>query len=133
MPVDVEGSLGRLFIGDRVGERLTILPFDVTSGELGPPRAVQLDPGALGVSVVRVSPRSEAGKFLYAVARDVTDPEKKHPGVIVAHLLDAASMKSSWALFDASSVSRGPIARAHVPTPCHLGFHTYFERKAAEA
>jgi hypothetical protein len=70
--VDVEGNLGRLIIGDRVGERLTIVPFDNLSGQLGAPRAVTLETGALGVSVVRVSPRSDAGKFLYAIARDAS-------------------------------------------------------------
>ncbi len=70
--LDVEGGLGRMFIGDRVSERITIVPFDVVSGALGTPRAVTLEAGALGVQVIRISPRSEAGKFLYAVARDGT-------------------------------------------------------------
>jgi hypothetical protein len=71
--VDVEG--GRLIIGDLYGERIDIIPVDA-SGNLGTPRKVQLEPpsastsGGPGVRVVRVSPRSYAGKFLYAIARD---------------------------------------------------------------
>jgi len=59
----------------------------------------------------------------------VADPVKKHPGVVIAHMFDATAMKSSWLLFDASSVSKGPVARVRVPTLCHLGFHTCFERE----
>ena len=68
--VDNEG--GRLIIGDLNGERVDILPLDVASGQLGAPRHVQLESGAGGVRVVRVGPRSQAGKFLYAIARDGT-------------------------------------------------------------
>ena len=68
---------GRIAIGDGYGERIDIAPFDVASGKLGTPSSVSLDPGdnglaQPGVRVVRIGPRSEAGKFLYAVARDGT-------------------------------------------------------------
>jgi hypothetical protein len=73
---------GRLIIGDSYGERLDIIPLGVPAdpttppvdptAALGTPRKVQLETGALGVTVVRVSPRSPAGKFLYAIARDGT-------------------------------------------------------------
>lgn len=59
----------RLVVGDLYGERLDIVPMD-GQGNLGTPRAVTLEHGASGVSVVRVSPRSFAGQFLYAIARD---------------------------------------------------------------
>ncbi|MFI5288064.1 MAG: hypothetical protein ACHQ17_00360 [Polyangia bacterium] len=72
LALDFENGVGRLFIGDLAGERITIVPIDGVSGALGAPRAVTLEKGALGVQVVRVSPRSQAGKFLYAVARDGT-------------------------------------------------------------
>jgi hypothetical protein len=70
--IDTEGGFGRVFIGDRAGESITILPFDVTSGVLGTPRQLTLAENAIGVQVIRISPRSEAGKFLYAIARDGT-------------------------------------------------------------
>jgi hypothetical protein len=72
LAMDNENGLARLIIGDRTGERITFLSFDATSGTLGAPRQLTLDAGALGVLVLRVSPRSEAGKFLYAVARDAS-------------------------------------------------------------
>jgi hypothetical protein len=67
LAVDAEG--GRLIIGDLYGERIDIVPMNA-SGGLGVPRALQLEKGANGVRVVRAAPRSTAGKFLYAVARD---------------------------------------------------------------
>ncbi len=83
LAVDTETGLsngskaGRLAIGDGYGERIDILPFDIATGKLGTATSVNLDPGdnglqQPGVSVVRIGPRSEAGKFLYAVARDGT-------------------------------------------------------------
>ncbi|MCU1277309.1 MAG: hypothetical protein JWM53_855, partial [bacterium] len=74
---DVSSSshFGRLVIGDGFGERIDIIPFDIANGTFGAPHSVALDPGdnhlaQPGIRVVRTSPRSEAGKFAYAVARD---------------------------------------------------------------
>lgn len=83
LAVDAEADIsgvaraGRIVIGDGYSERLDIVPFDVATGKFGTPTSVTLDPGdngllQPGVRVVRVGPRSEAGKFLYAVARDGT-------------------------------------------------------------
>jgi len=76
---DVSGvaRAGRIIIGDGYSERIDIVPFDVATSKFGAPTSVTLDPGdngllQPGVRVVRVGPRSEAGKFLYAVARDGT-------------------------------------------------------------
>lgn len=69
------GSLGRLIIGDQVSGNLTIVPIGTDAsnlGVLGTPRQLLLAESPLGVQVVRVSPRSLAGRFLYAVARDGT-------------------------------------------------------------
>jgi len=74
---DVTGAAraGRLVIGDGYGERVDIVPFDVASAAIGTPQSVSLQPDdnnllQRGVRTVRVGPRSPAGKFLYAVARD---------------------------------------------------------------
>jgi hypothetical protein len=67
--LSVDGEGGRLIIGDLFGERLDIVPMN-SAGALGTPRAVHLESGAGGVRVARVGPRSAAGKFLYAIARD---------------------------------------------------------------
>ncbi len=76
---DVSGNVtaGRIVIGDGYGERVDIVPFDVVNATYGPATSVTLDPGdngleQPGVKVVRVGPRSQAGKFLYVVARDGT-------------------------------------------------------------
>ena len=74
---DVKGvaRAGRLVIGDGYGDRVDIVPFDVVSTAIGAPVSVTLEPDdnnllQRGVRTVRVGPRSPAGKFLYAVARD---------------------------------------------------------------
>ncbi len=64
------GTAGRLFIGSRASELISIVPIDRASGAIGTPRTLRLESGAEGVDVVRLSPRSQAGKFLYAVAHD---------------------------------------------------------------
>jgi hypothetical protein len=70
--IDVENGVGRMFIADQVSRRITIVPIDPTSGAPSPARAIDLAEQPVGVDTVRVSPRSEAGKFLYAVARDAS-------------------------------------------------------------
>lgn len=80
---DAPNTGGRIIIGDAYGERLDIIPISKPTTDpgvpvadptanIGTPTAVQLETGALGVTVVRVSPRSPAGKFVYAIARDGT-------------------------------------------------------------
>jgi hypothetical protein len=73
LALDFEGgaTVGRMFISDPTSPRVWVVPLDAT-GSLGTPRALTLTDDALGVEVARVSPRSPAGKFLYAVARDAT-------------------------------------------------------------
>ncbi len=70
LALDLEDQTLRLVIGDLYGERVSIVPLDSTTGEPQAARNVQLEAGALGVARVRISPRSPAGKFVYAVARD---------------------------------------------------------------
>jgi hypothetical protein len=65
-------GVGRLFISDPTSTRVWAIPIDAATGALGTPRAIKLTDDALGVDVARVSPRSPAGKFLYAVARDAS-------------------------------------------------------------
>jgi hypothetical protein len=61
---------GRLVVADQFGERLSVVTLDPSTGKVDAPRSIQLEAGALGVQVVRISPRTPAGKFLYAVGRD---------------------------------------------------------------
>jgi hypothetical protein len=71
LAIDFEGKTGRLVISDQSTTRLDVFPID-SAGIIGQPSSAQLTDSALGVSVVRVSPRTPAGKFIYAVARDGT-------------------------------------------------------------
>lgn len=83
LAVDTEGH--RLLIGDQVGSSLTVVDLDLDAGLgghlIGTPRQVPLDfvsrnsvlrSGRPGIDVIRVAPRSEAGRFAYVTARDST-------------------------------------------------------------
>lgn len=48
-------------------------------------------------------------------------------GVVVCQELDAEARRSSFLLFDAFDLARGPIARLPLRSQIHLGFHAYFE------
>jgi carotenoid cleavage dioxygenase-like enzyme len=47
-------------------------------------------------------------------------------GAVICHLVDAENNSSSFALFDAMRVARGPIALLRLKKPIHLGFHASF-------
>jgi len=51
-------------------------------------------------------------------------------GAIICHLFNAETESSSFALFDAMQVHRGPIALLHLKEPIHLGFHASFEARS---
>lgn len=83
LAVDNEGH--RLLIGNQVGTALTLVNLDLEAGPgghlVGPPRQVPLDfvsrnstlrSDGRGVDVIRVTPRTEAGRFAYVTARDST-------------------------------------------------------------
>jgi hypothetical protein len=71
LAVQEDAGGARLIIGDRTSDTLSIVPVD-ERGALGAPRRITLAENARGVDVVRTSPRTPAGQFLYAVARDGT-------------------------------------------------------------
>ena len=50
-------------------------------------------------------------------------------GAIICHLFDAENNASSFALFDAMCVARGPVALLRLKEPIHLGFHASFEAR----
>jgi|GEM_PF-6956268 len=74
LALDFEAGLptGRLFITDPTNPKLFVVPVDRATATLGVPRSLTLSDRAYGVSLGRVSPRTQAGKFLYAIARDNT-------------------------------------------------------------
>jgi len=56
----------------------------------------------------------------------VGNPDNEKAGAIICQLFDAESQRSSFAIFDAYKVSRGPIAVLRLKQPIHLGFHASF-------
>jgi all-trans-8'-apo-beta-carotenal 15,15'-oxygenase len=54
----------------------------------------------------------------------------KGAGVVICHLFDAGNYASSFALFEATRVDRGPIALLRLKEPIHLGFHASFRRES---
>ena len=69
---DSEAQTQRLAIADYYGERVSFMSIDPVTGRANAPRSVVLESGAIGVSKAKISPRSPAGKFIYALARDGT-------------------------------------------------------------
>jgi all-trans-8'-apo-beta-carotenal 15,15'-oxygenase len=60
----------------------------------------------------------------------VSDPGGKAGGSIICQIFDARKMESFFAIFDATHVAAGPVARLQLETPIHLGFHATFAREA---
>jgi carotenoid cleavage dioxygenase len=56
-------------------------------------------------------------------------------GHVICQLFDAEHVRSTFALFAAREVARGPVALLRLKEPIHLGFHAAFEpeRGAARA
>lgn len=52
-------------------------------------------------------------------------------GLVLCQIFDAERAKSSFALFDASNVARGPIVLLSLKEPVHLGFHASFDSSRA--
>jgi carotenoid cleavage dioxygenase-like enzyme len=53
-------------------------------------------------------------------------------GAIICHVFDAENQASSFALFDALRVDRGPVALLRLKEPIHLGFHASFEARSQQ-
>jgi len=50
-------------------------------------------------------------------------------GAVICQEFDADRMLSSFLVFDAFNVSRGPVASLQLKEPLHLGFHASFQRE----
>jgi len=51
-------------------------------------------------------------------------------GAIICHVFDAENESSTFAVFDAMRVDRGPVASLRLKRPIHLGFHASFEARS---
>jgi Lignostilbene-alpha,beta-dioxygenase and related enzymes len=56
----------------------------------------------------------------------IPDPSRKAGGSIICQIFDARKVKSFFAIFDATHVAAGPVARLQLEAPIHLGFHATF-------
>jgi carotenoid cleavage dioxygenase-like enzyme len=54
-------------------------------------------------------------------------PGKPDTGVVLCQIFNAERPESTFALFDAFNVARGPIATLYLRHPVRLGFHAFFE------
>ncbi len=73
--------------------------------------------------------RAPAGSYLGgepAFVGDPDDPSESRAGVIICQRFDADREASSFLVFDARDLARGPIAELPLATPLHLGFHAVF-------
>ena len=59
----------------------------------------------------------------------VADPWRPRSGVVICPVFDAAAVSTSFALFDAFTLARGPIAHLRLRAPVHLGFHATFHEQ----
>jgi all-trans-8'-apo-beta-carotenal 15,15'-oxygenase len=56
----------------------------------------------------------------------VGDPADASSGAVIVYVFDADRRRSSFLVFDAFDIARGPTARVHLRTPVHFGFHAAF-------
>jgi all-trans-8'-apo-beta-carotenal 15,15'-oxygenase len=57
----------------------------------------------------------------------IGNPRDKNAGVVVCQILDAKCLQSSFVIFDAFRVARGPVATIRLKSPVHPGFHASFK------
>jgi all-trans-8'-apo-beta-carotenal 15,15'-oxygenase len=63
----------------------------------------------------------------------IGDPHDERGGTIICQLFDAERVRSSFAVFDAFKVARGPLATIRLKEPVHFGFHASFKPELASA
>jgi all-trans-8'-apo-beta-carotenal 15,15'-oxygenase len=64
---------------------------------------------------------------VYLAGEPAFAPDPEGPGAVIVPLFDAGREETSFAVFDASEVARGPLARLHSGAFLHLAFHGVFE------
>jgi carotenoid cleavage dioxygenase-like enzyme len=61
----------------------------------------------------------------------VGDPSDPSRGAVICPVFDAGRRATSFAVFDAFAVSRGPVATLRLKAPIHLAFHATFQAEGA--
>jgi carotenoid cleavage dioxygenase-like enzyme len=69
----------------------------------------------------------QAPPGLYLAGEPAFAPDPESPGAVIVPLFDAARRETSFAVFDAAEVARGPVAVLHLGCLLHLAFHGVFE------
>jgi all-trans-8'-apo-beta-carotenal 15,15'-oxygenase len=59
----------------------------------------------------------------------VGNPSEPTEGAIICPVFDAEHRATSFAVFDAIDVARGPMAAVRLKAPIHLGFHSAFHKE----
>lgn len=67
------------------------------------------------------------GHYLGGEPVFVPDPDDEMGGAVICQVFDPERRSSSFCVFDAFGVERGPVATLQLESPVHLGFHTCFE------
>jgi carotenoid cleavage dioxygenase-like enzyme len=57
----------------------------------------------------------------------VGNPREEKAGAVICQVFDAERVRSSFVIFDAFKVARGPVATLGLKEPIHLGFHASFK------
>jgi all-trans-8'-apo-beta-carotenal 15,15'-oxygenase len=70
--------------------------------------------------------RAPRGSYLGGEPVFVPEPGAERSGVVICQLFDAEVRSSSFVVFDAFAVSRGPIATVSLPSPIPLLFHSSY-------
>jgi carotenoid cleavage dioxygenase-like enzyme len=70
--------------------------------------------------------RVPASHYLCGDPVFVGDPADASAGAVICYGFDAERRRSSFLVFDAFNVARGPVASVHLKTPVHFGFHATF-------
>jgi carotenoid cleavage dioxygenase-like enzyme len=65
--------------------------------------------------------------YLCAEPIFIGNPGDKTAGAVICQIFDANRVRSSFAIFDAFNVIRGPVATLRLREPIHLGFHASFD------
>lgn len=71
--------------------------------------------------------RAREGRLLGGEPVFVGDPENGGRGVLLCQAIDSGGRESSFLLFDAFDLERGPVARLPLRAPIPPGFHACFE------
>ncbi len=66
------------------------------------------------------------GHYLGGEPIFLPDPADDRRGAVICQQFDAERRRSSFLLFDAHDVARGPVAELRLRRPVHLGFHASF-------